>query len=275
MTVFNRIDKTVACVQSLLSSQLGGVKLTIFVTDAGHDGTSSAIAKIAPNAKTQSVPGDTYWAAGMRSAWEMAQACDYDVLMWLNDDVVLFEDWLERITEHTRTISTDSVLAGGCVDPGTGQPSYGGFRAGPKMTPLRFEVMHANGTPTRCDTINGNVILVTRSLDQSLGGFPEGYAHNLADLAYGLSATRSGAEVVLASNPVGTCERDTAAPAKSVSGWSRVRHSLEVKNFPPRQWLKFCWSYGGPLWPLHFMRPYIRAFVGKIDGATADAGRKR
>lgn len=271
MTVYNRYDKTSRCLASLLSGERSGLIHKIILVDSGTDNTGNILANRYSVVESVGAEDDMYWAEGMRLAWDSAQKYDYDAVMWLNDDVTLYDDWFLRILGN-RPLNGTTVYVGMCLDPVNRAPSYGGFNRGRFFTRLAFRPVFSDGLPLRCDTMNGNVVLVCRDVDRKLRGFPAGFRHNLADIVYGLRATRYGFDVVLAAEPVGECVRDHGSPKwldPQRSRLERLRQALDVKAHPAKQWFRFCAEFGGISFPLYFLRPYIKAVIA--TGADTDA----
>ena len=148
-----------------------------------------------------------YWAKGMRLAWEMAVARErvegpFDAFLWLNDDAMLNEDGIGKM------LAADdgaSLVVGNLCDA-SGKEVYG---------------LDVNGW------VNGNCVLVTRKIYETIGMICGEYSHAWADGDYALQAKKAGFGVV-GAGVVGT-----------TSEWHPIRPSLEGKTLRERWRLLF------------------------------------
>lgn len=265
MTVFGRWPKTDSCLSQVqAAAEVAKVRLNITIVDADSpDGTKHHLQTKYPHIEVVSASSDTYWAAGMRKAWLHVAESHYDYLLWLNNDVALDENSLADMFKLLAA-EPSSVIVGTCRDPDTGSTTYSGFSRGQGLTRLRFKTVIPTGTPIRCAAPNGNVLLVDRQTDLMIGGFPSGYVHNLADLAYGMEAEKAGVDVWLTGAPIGTCSSNSVVGTwedADLSIAQRIRRSTDIKAFPPRIYLRFCWKYAGVSGLYYFVRPYVRAIL--------------
>lgn len=224
MTVHNRKQTTVRCLQRLVINDkckvISDGGLDVFVVDDGStDGTSEEVEKIGGispdrresrselNAgcgewKIHLIPGtgNLYWAKGMRLAWETAvEQGDYDGYLWLNDDVELAADALERLaTTLQLQLETPTIIVGECVNA-KGEVTYG----------------------IKGDLFDGNFVYVPRSVYEKIGMICGDYAHAWADSDYALKAKRAGVNVV-SCGVIGKCE------------WHELRPRLKGKSLKER-----------------------------------------
>ena len=85
LTVHNRKDKTLACLESCMS-QVESMKadgrytFSIWMTDDGcTDGTADAVVSAFPQVNIIHGDGSLYWNRGMCAAWEAASASSPDL----------------------------------------------------------------------------------------------------------------------------------------------------------------------------------------------------
>lgn len=258
MTSFNRREHTLACLRSLFASETSAALRVILVDDASADGTAGAVLDAFPGVTLIEGTGDLYWAGGMRLAFERAWTSPFDYLLWLNDDVVLATDALDRLIRSERDLRSargPSIVVGALQDPITGSTTYSGVgRPGWRRTD--FRQIPPGPEPRRAETMNGNVVLVPRDAAQRLGPFDRAYRHGIADYDYGLRAAAAGIETWIAPTFVGTCARDCSPSPPSAEG---LRAMLSPKRLPLRSWLLFTRRHTGPAWPLYWVSPYVRA----------------
>ncbi len=267
LTAHNRREMTLACLHSYFSQDAPGTELhAVVVDDGSSDGTGEAVSAAFPATEVIRAAGDLFWARGMAVAEERAVRSDPDYLLWLNDDVRLYPDALQRLLGVAETgRERPRLIAGPVCDPGTGATTYGGLRRR-DWHPLRYSLVSPAGAPVTVDTVHGNVLLVPRETYRLLGGIDGGFAHSYADNDYGLRLRRAGGENVLTAGHVGTCApNDVIAasldPSLPLSERWRFLHSR--KGRPLGSQVRFLRRHAGPFWPIYVLPPYLRLLAGR------------
>jgi hypothetical protein len=174
LTCHNRREHTLACLESLRTTAIPGITVDVhLVDDASNDGTAEAVAAAYPDVEISRGTGDLFWGGGMRLAFTRAVPTRPDYLLWLNDDVVLDPDALKRLLATYATLCAGrqplSVVVGSTRDPQTGATTYGGVRRTSLLRRMAFAQVAPTDTPQSCDTMNGNVVLVPRSVYSVVG----------------------------------------------------------------------------------------------------------
>lgn len=274
----NRRDATLACLECLRVQSLpSGATISVFVTDdASTDGTAEAIRRLYPQTHLLAGNGRLFWNGGMRKAFEAALSRDLDYYLWLNDDTHLYPDAIHVLLGTCRAVGDEAIIVGSTLDPGTGQLTYGGVVRESRLCPLRFRLVQPGATPCPCDTMNGNCVLIPRTVAIRIGNLSSGYVQSMGDFDYALRAGRAGFTVLVAPRFAGTCRRnpvqgtwkDSSLPLRV-----RIGKLLGVKGLPPRQWLRFASRYAGVLWPIYWLSPYIRLLLGHLMLRQARHGR--
>lgn len=217
MTCYNRVETTIRCLKGLLAQvgngRVEGVEsVEVFVVDDGStDGTGEEVEKIGGEWKIHLIrgTGSLYWAKGMRLAWKMCLQHEvekvggggerYDGFLWLNDDVELATDALEKLaTALPLQLETPTIIVGECVNA-KGEVTYG----------------------IKGDLFDGNFVYVPRSVYEKIGMICGDYAHAWADSDYALKAKRAGVNVV-SCGVIGKCE------------WHELRPRLKGKSLKER-----------------------------------------
>lgn len=271
MASHDRVATTLACLERLHTQSDLAAEIEVFlVDDASTDGTASAVAERFADVHVLRGDGSLFWSGAMRIAQTAARRIRPDFLLWLNDDVLLDPDALARLLETHRRLSErgepTAIVVGGLLDPDDGSISYAGVTRPDRLRPARFEVVEPLDEARRCESMNGNLVLVPEVVFRRLDGFDGSYRHAMSDFDFGLRATAQGCGVWLAPGTFGTCRRDHADQPWSDPNLGlsrRVRVLLSPKGLPPRDWLHFTRRHTGPLWPLYFLSPYSR-FVGRV-----------
>jgi len=272
----NRREQTVACLRSLFDQQVQGLSIDAIVVDDGSaDGTAEAAQQVSNDVFIVRGDGSLFWARAMAIAEEHAVRRDPDFLLWLNDDVVLHGDALETLLACQETATDGRIVVGSTIDPVTRSPTYGGVRI-VGWYPLRCKlVAPADGASQAVDTLNGNIVLVPRTVYLEVGGIDGAFSHAQADFDYGLRASAVGFEVVVSGLPVGTCAhhpgdgswRDVTLPAKE-----RLRLAWGRKGIPPISTARFFRRHGGRYWFVFWAATYVKLAVSLCVGTWTRRG---
>lgn len=268
LAVHDRRPKTVECLARLEAERLAveaEVEVgAVLVDDGSTDGTAEAVRRRFPWVRVVPGSGQLYWNGGMRRAFEVARPDDPDFYLWLNDDTYLRPGALRALlaTEEAmrRAEGRPGLVVGSTVDPGTGRHSYGGWRRGRFLNPLRLALVPPGDAPLGCDTVHGNCVLVPREVVRAIGILDDVFVHSMGDLDYGFRAGRAGCGVWIAPGFLAECEANSGQGLFSEAALTpaqRWRRLVGPKGLPPRAWLTFTSRHAGPLWLLNFLWPYL------------------
>lgn len=224
LTCFNRKAKTVRCLNTLYKTldeynakhADNTIDLSIFLTDdACTDGTAEAVTEVCKGRKLHIIKGDgnCFWAGGMRLAWReaMKQHEEWDFYLLLNDDTTVMENVFEELMEcheyAVKNYGRSGVYSGCTCDEVTPDTiTYSGDVMNPQTK--GWNRLMPNGTPQVVDMTNANILLVAKSVVDTIGIFPDGYIHSAADQDYGMMARRAQIPVLITSYACGYCEYD-------------------------------------------------------------------
>lgn len=259
----NRRDRTRAAIRGILRQQIERqVQLGIIVVDDGStDGTSDAVVAECPAVEVIHASGDLFWSKAMALAQNegLARATPR-FLLWLNDDVVLMPDALQRLLETAKEARNEHVIVGALKHPDRTTTTYGAFRrTGP--SPLRVELIEPSAIPQRADTFNGNVVLVPQGVYEDVGTIDGRFRHAYGDLDYGYRVRESGRQITLAPGHVGSCARNNPAGTwcdAEVSRTTRLRLLLGPKGLPPASHISFLRRHSRRMWPIFALGAYSR-----------------
>lgn len=225
VTVFNRREKTRACLQSLLMDFAGhdGLSMDMWITDDGStDGTSEMLRDEFPQANVLEGDGNLFWNGGMINSWKAAMAHGgYDSYLLLNNDVEILPglfDELVAAEEHSlKTYGKRGIYVGSTQNPEKTAFTYGGFNFRGKLT-LKDEYVLPNGDFQTCQCAHGNVTCVSSDVVDSMGIFHDGYFHGGTDHDYTYLAWKAGFPLVVLRDYVGLCENDHCGSDEGFKG---------------------------------------------------------
>ena len=181
LTVYNRKEKTLRCLESLMESHRRAsseISFTIFLTDDGcTDGTAESIVKADFQMPIHILQGNgaLFWNGGMIRSWKAAlqDAQNYDGYLWLNDDVVVFpEFWNDLSIANNASIKTygkKGIYVGSTRSAVSGEFSYGGFNFVNRWT-LKDKFIKPDGNSFQpCQCAHGNITDVSHEVIASQG----------------------------------------------------------------------------------------------------------
>lgn len=282
MTCHNRIANTTDCLAALKRQEPFGLSMGVFVVDDGStDGTAQAVRDIFPSACVIQGDGNLYWCGGMRVAFAQAMQRNYDFYLWLNDDTRLDEDALKRIfgvyAEASAQLGDSLIVVGSTCEESSGNFSYGGWqqRAG-KFFSISWEKIPPLMDRWRyCDTMNGNCVLIPRSVAEKTGNLDSHFTHSMGDLDYGLRAKKNGCQIIIAPGYFGVCSANdgtglwTDERLPLVERWRKL---LGPKGLPIKEWMIFSRRHKGYPWVLVWLSPYLMFWVNAL---LYSLGKKR
>lgn len=215
-TCHNRKVKTLASLKSLYqafnNNSQKNISIEVYLTDDGStDGTAEAIALEFPLVNITKGDGQLFWAKGMRKSWELAKQKNYDFYLLLNDDVELYEDFLENLLE-THIYCTESLNKGGIYLGATENKfekklTYSGSLVTNKFL-YRRKRLAPNGNFQSCDLGNANIMMVSKNVVDKIGVISKDYSHGMADYDYTLTAKKNNLPVLIAPKYCGHCVND-------------------------------------------------------------------
>lgn len=201
LTVHNRREKTIACLDNLFKQDLPpGVDLKVYLTDDGcTDGTREEVTERFPQVTIIDGDGSLFWNRGMVVAWKKAAMSTPDYYLWLNDDTFIYSNTIKHLLESSSMHENKSVIVGTTCAVGNPEViTYGGWIDG--------KIISNVNTEQKCDTLNGNIVLVPRAVYEILGTNDPYYRHAVGDTDYGLRANEHGLEVWTVRGIMGECD---------------------------------------------------------------------
>lgn len=269
ITCHNRKEKTLQCLDKLSQqTDVNNIVLTTFLLDdCSTDGTSESVKRQFPEVNILKGDGTLFWNGGMRIAFAKAMERKYDYFLWLNDDTFLYPDALKRLLALSREIekkdSKDVIVTGTLIDSETHNVNYGGRKQKSRLNPIHFLLVDSDEKPQKCDTFNGNVVLIPNAIPKVIGNISKVFnKQHHGDFDYGLRAKYAGFDTWVAPGIIGECSSNQIEGTiydKSLSLKDRIRQMKSPKGVPPaKEWMIFTKRHSGFLWPYFWFRTIIR-----------------
>lgn len=205
-TIYNRKNVTLSCLRKLIGI-LNSLKYTydIFINDDGStDGSYEAIKEEFPNIFIFKSEGDLFWNRGMHRIWNIAAQNKYDVYVWLNDDLILFDNAIVNLFAAYERSKGKYILVGATSDE-AGITSYSGYNE-------KDQRINPNGELQPCLYFNGNLVLIPDYVFKKVGNLDSFYSHSLGDWDYGLRASKMNIISMVLPSYVGICNRHDDLP---------------------------------------------------------------
>lgn len=275
LTCHNRKPMTLACLLALFNQELpSNVTIDVYlVDDASTDDTAEAVSQSYPQVKILQGDGSLFWNGGTRVAFAEAMKYDYDYYLWLNNDTFVYPNALSNLVEtfHNLRIRGEqrAIITGSTCDPNTKALTYGGVVRRSRWRPLKFDLMEPGEEAKRCDTMNGNCVLIPREVVQVVGNLEPAFTHYAGDWDYGLRAQQQGCTVWVAPGYVGTCSgnyQPGSTADSPVALGEGLKKIAQPKGLPVREqvlhpfweWKVFAQRHAGLFWPIYWLIPYRR-----------------
>lgn len=277
MTVYNRIDKTIACLDAVFSQRENTCfpNVDVYLTDDGStDNTSQILQDRYSEAPLHILlgNGNLFWNGGMIHSWKAAiEHGSYDGYLWLNNDTsVLPNLWseLQQADDYSKKqFGKGGIYVGSTRDPLTGQFTYGGFDFTSKWT-LKDKFLHPNGCFQSCQCAHGNVTYISHDVVEKMGILCDQYQHGGGDHDYTYLAYKAGFPLIVLKEYVGTCENDHQqggyADFLSLSLKQRIKYLYSPLGFNLHNTLLFqkrCFPYR---YPFVWIMGYLKAFFPRV-----------
>lgn len=270
-TCFNRKEKTLCCMKSLLEGNKNLEFGFVILDDNSADGTPEQLTQLQQEGWDITLlhgDGNSFWAGGMRKAIACAKKhTDTDYYLMVNDDVEFYPMVIEKMVEEAERFREKNGKAEALVGPmcdRTGKFSYGGIRY---QKGIHYAEIGPESENRSCDSFNMNCLLLEKETFLAVPNFDEHYIHTLADFDYGLCMKRMGIPMQVVDFYAGVCPDNDPK-----GGWSdrnltrreRLKKKESVKGAPFGPWFYFLrknFGIGQAL--VHSITPYVRILLGR------------
>lgn len=272
-TCHNRKSKTLTALERLHNQKnTESIEFEHVVVDDGStDGTYEAIAANYPDVNIIQGNGNLYWSGGMRYGFQKGiRNKNYDYLLLYNDDVDIYLDAVSRIIRSADSVdltSKPSIIVGSTIDS-TSKTSYGGCVKKYWFHPLEFiQTDPPEKDVVEVEVLNMNFCLIPKGTIDLIGFLRPIFQHGGSDYEYGLYLRKKGGQVLLAPEYFGYCNRNEkkgTSKEPGISLYECYRRFLSIKERPPSSTFKYYLEYGGYLWLIWFLIPYVNLLLKKL-----------
>ncbi len=203
--LFNRLDLTRACLESLRRTLDGWDYEWILIDDGSTDGTREFLRMLAaedPRVRVVLNDAPRGYAANNNHGARIARA---PLLCLLNNDTVLLPGWLEPMARLARLLQDVACVGNVQREPGSGLVDHAGIYFN-----LAGEAQHAarnEPTPPRADYLEWPAVtaaccVIRRKIFLKLGGFDEAFHNGSEDVDFCLRAQTRGFRHFVANRSV-------------------------------------------------------------------------
>lgn len=265
LTCFNRKEKTLNCIKSLVEGNTNLNFSFVIVDDNSNDGTQGSLQELPYDMKILNGNGSLYWAGGMRKGIEYCYKnnLEYQYVLFVNDDVLFHSGVIEKLVQQE---SNRGVVIVGATSNSLGEFTYGAI----KHNRNKFKELHYSVEPgfkNPCDTFNMNCVLVPKEVFVKIGNLDSVYQHSLADLDYGFRIKQKGYHIYSSSFYVGVCEKNSIEGTwqdKNLSVVDRFKAKESIKGAPFKPWVYYLKKNFGLIIAVRYsLSPYLRIFLGR------------
>lgn len=267
MTCYNRKNKTIDSINSLIGSNHNVHMNFIVVDDNSDDGTEEALININHNIEIIKGNGNLFWNGGMYKGIEFAlsnnEQSDYYLLV--NDDVRFYTNIIEKLIK----VSDNKNVVVGATSDLSGNLTYGGIRFKSKRS-TKYITVSPYDKNKICDTFNANCVLIPNKIIKKVGNLDLYYKHSMGDFDYGFKIKNNGYKIVSSNEYVGVCEKNTIKgtwmdPELGIVNSIKAKES--IKGLPFKQWFYYLnknYNLGTAIF--YSITPYVKIMLKSIRG---------
>lgn len=262
-TCFNRKDKTITAMKSIVEKNPRLLFHFIIVDDCSTDGTVDAIKELNYDTEIIQGTGKLFWCGGMRVGINRYfKNNDKNDCLLINDDVNFYDSAIEKIVDYHNG-RKDTVIVGATCDK-QGQFTYG-LRKHRDGKGIWLNPVEPNSNGIIGDTMNANCVLIPSSIMYLVGNMDTRYSHSLGDYDLGFEIRRMGYKLISSAEYVGHCSENGYENSWRDPKLSRVQRIIKKespKGSPLGEWWHFLYkNYNLRIAILYSIIPYIKIIL--------------
>lgn len=262
-TCFNRKDKTITAMKSIVEKNPQVLFHFIIVDDCSTDGTVNAIRELGYDVDIIEGTGKLFWCGGMRVGIDRYFEIDdgTDCLL-INDDVEFFDGAIEKMVAQR---SNNQIIVGATCDK-NGNFTYG-LRIDKNKHSIELDGIRPNNENLVGDTMNANCVLIPYTAFREAGNMDAHYTHSLGDYDLGYRLKKLGFDLVSSTEYIGICGanpfegtwRDSKLPRLE-----RLRKKETPKGTPTGEWFYFLKKNYGLYKAIKYsITPFVKILIGQ------------
>lgn len=264
-TCFNRKQKTITAMKSLVEKNPSIKFKFIIVDDKSTDGTVEAIKKLNYDSKIINGTGKLFWCGGMRVGIDRyLNINDGTDCLLVNDDVDFYPAAIEKIVKQLAG-RKDTVIVGATCDK-KGRITYG-LRKSRDKNSIWMLTIEPNIDEELGESMNANCVLIPYEIARKIGNLDSVYTHSLGDYDLGFRIHRMGYRLVSSYEYVGICEENSFENTwrdATLSRKERLKKKESSKGSPAKEWWHFLYKNYGLIKAIKYsITPYVRILIGK------------
>ncbi|MBQ7522320.1 MAG: glycosyltransferase family 2 protein [Clostridia bacterium] len=261
MTVFNRMEQTKQCIQSLEIALQNVIHHYYITDDKSTDNTADYLENLSQkiDINVYQGNGDLYWNRGMYHSFEKALQKEYDVFLWVNNDTVFYENMWDILINNYRKAEPFSVICGVLQSAVSGETTYGGTDKSGLLNPC--------GDIRECTHINGNCLFIPKIVAEKIGNLDYHYEHSLGDFDYGQRILNYSGKLYSSSDYVGVCERNPIKDTwqdKDLPFLKRISLMKLKTGLPRKSYKRYLRKWNRKTWIFYYYKPYLDIFGDSI-----------
>jgi GT2 family glycosyltransferase len=195
--VHNKAALTKQCLESILEPPPETPYEVVVVDDASIDSTQEVLATFGSAVRSVRLADNSGFATACNSGAEAADSSDF--LLFLNNDTIALEGWLDALVRYADTYPAAAVVGSKLLFP-DGTIQHAGVVFNVAGDPLHIYAgcaadHQAVNTSRRFQVVTGACLLVRRSLFRDVDGFDTDYQNDLEDVDLCLRLGALGHEI--------------------------------------------------------------------------------
>ena len=261
LTCFNRKEKTLSCIRSLLPQlEKSDLEYQFYICDdRSTDGTYDSLKEMLPEHTVVQSEGNLFWSKGMYVVMKKAAEHSYDYYLMVNDDVIFFENALQIMFDSYRRIGKSCGIVGTTKAVDSEKYTYGGRNKESNFVLPERELKE-------CFWANWNCFLIDGRIVNRVGVIDGKYQHAGGDYDYSYRMWKAGYKIYVAEDYIGRCDLNSPKGSfrdKTVKKTVRLKKLFSPKGMPFYSYMRYHVRTKGGCWIFKYLYGYM-SLIGYI-----------